>query len=121
MKYTGRTTVNINGGAYPLKFGMGALIHFSETLGYDVQATIEQLTTPGVAQIKSIAKFVFSALYVEAIYKDKELDLTYDDILDWVDMTSPEELGKVMQTIMFGLSAITKVEVPEQEGGSKKK
>lgn len=121
MNYTGRTTVNINGRAYPLKFGMGALIHFSETLGYDVQATIEQLTTPGVGQIKSIAKFVFSALYVEAIYKDKELDLTYDDILDWVDMTNPEELSNVMKTIMFGLSAITQVELPAQEDGAKKK
>lgn len=121
MNYTGRTTVNINGRAYPLKFGMGALIHFSETLGYDVQATIEQLTTAGVGQIKSIAKFVYSALYVEAIFKDKELDLTYEDILDWVDMTHPEELGKVMQTIMFGLSAITQVELPAQENGSKKK
>lgn len=121
MNYTGRTTVEINGRAYPIKFGMGALIHFSETLGYDVQGTIEQLTTPGVGQIKSIARFVYSALYVEAIFKDKELDLSYEDILDWVDMTNSTELGKVMQTIMFGLSAITQVEVPEQEGGSKKK
>ena len=71
MNYTGRTTIQINGGTYPLKFGMGALIHFSEKLGYDVQATIEELTTPGVGQIKSIAKFIYCALYVEAIYKDK--------------------------------------------------
>lgn len=120
MNYTGRTTVEINGRAYPLKFGMGALIHFSENQGYDVQLTIEQLTTTGVNQIKSIAKFVFSALYVEAIFKDKELDLTFDDILDWVDMTHPEELGKVMQTIIFGLSAITQVELPAQEGTKKK-
>jgi len=55
MNYTGRTLVQINGRAYPLKFGMGALIHFSETQGYDVQLTIEQLTTTGVNQIKSIA------------------------------------------------------------------
>ncbi len=120
MNYTGRTTVNINGRAYPLKFGMGALIHFSETQGYDVQLTIEQLTTTGVNQIKSIAKFVYSALYVEAIFKDKELDLTFEDIIDWVDMTNPEELGKVMQTIMFGLSAITQVELPAQEEAKKK-
>ena len=120
MNYTGRTTVEINGRAYPLKFGMGALIHFSETQGYDVQLTIEQLTNTGVNQIKSIAKFVYSALYVEAIFKDKELDLTFEDILDWVDMTHPEELGKVMQTIIFGLSAITQVELPAQEGAKKK-
>lgn len=120
MNYTGRTTVEINGRAYPLKFGMGALIHFSETQGYDVQLTIEQLTTTGVNQIKSIAKFVYSALYVEAIFKDKEFDLTFEDILDWVDMTHPEELGKVMQTIIFGLSAITQVELPAQEGAKKK-
>lgn len=120
MNYTGRTTVNINGSAYPLKFGMGALIHFSENQGYDVQLTIEHLTTTGANQIKSIAKFVYSALYVEAIFKDKELDLTFDDILDWVDMTHPEELGKVMQTIIFGLSAITQVELPAQEGAKKK-
>lgn len=120
MNYTGRTTVEINGRTYPIKFGMGALIHFSETQGYDVQLTIEQLTTAGVGQIKSIAKFVYSALYVEAIFKDKELDLTYDEILDWVDMTSPTELSKVMQTIMFGLSAITQVELPAQEVAKKK-
>ena len=99
---------------------MGALIHFSETLGYDVQETIAQLTTPGVGQIKSIAKFVYSSLYVESIYKDKELDLSYDDILDWVDMSHPTELGKVMQTIMFCLSTITQVEYPTQEGTKKK-
>lgn len=120
MNYTGRTTVKINGSAYPLKFGMGALIHFSETQGYDVQLTIEQLTTTGVGQIKSIAKFIYSALYVEAIFKDKELDLTFEDILDWVDLTNPEELGKVMQTIVFGLSAITQVEMPAQEVSKKK-
>ena len=120
MNYTGRTTVEINGRAYPLKFGMGALIHFSENQGYDVQLTIEQLTTTGVNQIKSIAKFVYSALYVEAIFKDKELDLTFEDIIDWVDMTRPEELGKVMQTIVFGLSAISQVELPAQEGAKKK-
>lgn len=120
MNYTGKTTVEINGRAYPLKFGMGALIHFSENQGYDVQLTIEQLTTAGVNQIKSIAKFVYSALYVEAIFKDKELDLTFEDIIDWVDMTNPEQLSKVMQTIVFGLSAITQVELPAQEGAKKK-
>lgn len=57
---------------------------------------------------------------MEAIFKDKELDLTFEDILDWVDMTHPEELGKVMQTIIFGLSAITQVELPAQEGAKKK-
>lgn len=121
MNYTGRTTITINGSTYPLKFGMGALMYFSETLEYDVQATIEQLTTPGVGQIKAISKFIYCALYVEAIYKDKELNLTYDDIVDWVDLTSPKELGKIMQTIMFGLSSITEVELPAQEEGSKKK
>jgi hypothetical protein len=120
MNYTGRTTVEINGSTYPLKFGMGALIHFSETLGYDVQQTIEQLTTPGVGQIKSIAKFIYCALYVEAIYKDKEFALTYDDIVDWVDLTSPNELSKVMQSIMYGLSVITQVEYPAQEESKKK-
>ena len=120
MNYTGRTTIQINGGTYPLKFGMGALIHFSEKLGYDVQATIEELTTPGVGQIKSIAKFIYCALYVEAIYKDKEFELTYEDIIDWVDFSNPEELGKVMQTIMFGLSTITQVEYPAQEAAKKK-
>jgi hypothetical protein len=120
MNYTGRTTVEINGSTYPLKFGMGALIHFSETLGYDVQATIEQLTTPGVGQIKSIAKFIYSALYVEAIFKDKEFSLTYDDIVDWVDSSHPNELGKVMQTIMYGLSVITQVEYPAGEESKKK-
>jgi hypothetical protein len=120
MNYTGRTTVEINGRAYPLKFGMGALIHFSETLGYDVQETIEQITTPGVNQIKSIAKFIYSALYVEAVFKDKELDLTFEEIIDWVDMANPNDLGKIMQTVMFGLSNIANVDYPTQEDTKKK-
>ena len=120
MNYTGRTTVEINGRAYPLKFGMGALIHFSETLGYDVQETIEQITTPGVNQIKAISKFIYSALYVEAIFKDKELDLTFEEIIDWVDMANPNALGKIMQTVMFGLSNIANVDYPAQEDTKKK-
>ena len=120
MNYTGRTTVEINGSTYPMKFGMGALIHFSETLGYDVQATIEQITTPGVGQIKAIAKFIYSALYVEAIFKDKEFSLTYDEIVDWVDSANPNELGRLMQTIMFGLSVIAQVEYPAAQESKKK-
>jgi hypothetical protein len=120
MNYTGRTTIEINGSTYPLKFGMGALIHFSETLGYDVQATIQELTTPGVNQIKSIAKFIYCALYVEAIYKDKEFSLTYDEIVDWVDLTHPDELGRIMQSIILGLSVITQIEYPAQEESKKK-
>lgn len=121
MNHTGRITVNINGKNYPLKFGMGALLHFSETLGYDVQDTITQLTTTGLHQIKAISKFIYSSLYVEAIFKDVEFDLTYDDILDWVDQSNPKELSRVIVCIMTGLSVITEISYPESNSESKKK
>jgi len=104
MNHTGRTIITINGGTYSVKFGMGALLHFSEGLGYDVQETIEALTKPGVGQIKSIAKFIYAALYVDAIYKDKEFTLTFDDIIDWVDSNATDEISKVMVVIMQGIS-----------------
>jgi hypothetical protein len=121
MNHTGRITVSINGKSYPLKFGMGALLHFSETLGYDVQSTISELTTTGLYQIKAISKFIYSSLYVESIFKDNELDLSFEDVLDWVDQSNPEELTKVMTSIMTGLSVITQVEYPESNSESKKK
>jgi hypothetical protein len=122
MNHTGRTIITINGGTYPVKFGMGALLHFSEGLGYDVQETIEALTKPGVGQIKSIAKFIYAALYVDALYKEKEFTLTFDDVIDWVDSNATDEISKVMVVIMHGISSITKVDYPSEEaGGSKKK
>ncbi len=122
MNHTGRTIITINGGTYSVKFGMGALLHFSEGLGYDVQETIEALTKPGVGQIKSIAKFIYAALYVDALYKEKEFTLTFDDVIDWVDSNSTDEISKVMVVIMQGISSITKVDYPSEEaGGSKKK
>jgi len=122
MNHTGRTIITINGSTYTVKFGMGALLHFSEGLGYDVQETIEALTKPGVGQIKSIAKFIYAALYVDALYKEKEFTLTFDDVIDWVDSNATDEISKVMVVIMQGISSITKVDYPSEDvGGSKKK
>jgi hypothetical protein len=122
MNHTGRTIITINGGTYSVKFGMGALLHFSEGLGYDVQETITALTKPGVGQIKSIAKFIYAALYVDALYKEKEFTLTFDDIIDWVDSNATDEISKVMVVIMQGISSITKVDYPSEDAeGSKKK
>jgi hypothetical protein len=121
MNHTGRITVSINGKSYPLKFGMGALLHFSETLGYDVEKTINELTESGFKQIKSVSKFVYSAIYVEAQYKDKVLDLSYDDIVNWVDTSRPSELTQVVNTIMSGLSTITEIPFAESNSESKKK
>lgn len=119
MNYTGKTTININGRTYPLKFGMGALIHFSEDMGYDVQETIDSLTKPGIHQIKAIAKFIFSALQVEALFKDQELTLTFDDVVDWVDINSPSEISRIVRVIMFGLSTINEIEYPLEDAKKK--
>jgi hypothetical protein len=121
MNHTGRTFININGSTYSVKFGMGALLHFSETLGNDVQQTIEQLTTPGVGQIKAIAKFIYSALYVDALYHDKEFNLDTMDIIDWVDSNPSDQVTNVMFVIMQGISAITKIEYPSEDAGESKK
>lgn len=121
MNHTGRTIITINGGTYSVKFGMGALLHFSEGLGYDVQETITALTKPGVGQIKSIAKFIYAALYVDAIYKEKEFTLTFDDVIDWVDSNPTDVISNVMVVIMQGISSITKVDYPSAEAAASKK
>jgi hypothetical protein len=121
MNHSGRTIITINGSTYSVKFGMGALMHFSETLGNDVQQTIEQLTTPGVGQIKAIAKFIYSALYVDAIYHDKEFNLDTMDIIDWVDSNPSDQVTNVMVVIMQGISAITKIDYPSENAGESKK
>jgi hypothetical protein len=121
MNHTGRTIITINGSTYPVKFGMGALLHFSEGLGYDVQETIEALTKPGVGQIKAIAKFIYAALYVDALYKDQEFTLEFVDIIDWVDSNQTDEISKVMVVIMQGISTITNVDYPTSEAGESKK
>jgi hypothetical protein len=121
MNHTGRTIITINGSTYPVKFGMGALLHFSEGLGYDVQETIEALTKPGVGQIKAIAKFIYAALYVDALYKDQEFTLEFGDIIDWVDSNQTDEISKVMVVIMQGISTITNVDYPTSEAGESKK
>jgi hypothetical protein len=100
---------------------MGALLHFSETQGNDVQQTIEQLTTPGVGQIKAIAKFIYSALYVDALYHDKEFNLDFLDIIDWVDSNPVDQVSNVMVTIMHGFSSISKIDYPSTDGGESKK
>jgi len=121
MNHTGRTIITINGSTYTVKFGMGALLHFSETLGNDVQQTIEQLTTPGVSQIKAIAKFIYSALYVDALYNEKEFNVTQIDIIDWVDSNPVDEVGNVVKVIMQGISTITKIDYPSEGVSESKK
>jgi hypothetical protein len=121
MNHTGRTIITINGGTYSVKFGMGALLHFSEGLGYDVQETIEALTKPGVGQIKSIAKFIYAAIYVDALYNDKDFTLNEIDVIDWVDSNPADEVGNVVKVIMQGISSITKIDYPGGEFGESKK
>ena len=121
MNHTGRTIITINGGTYSVKFGMGALLHFSEGLGYDVQETITALTKPGVGQIKSIAKFIYAALYVDALYKEKEFTLSFEDVIDWVDSNPTDVISNVMVVIMQGISSITKVDYPSSDGATSKK
>jgi hypothetical protein len=100
---------------------MGALLHFSETQGNDVQQTIEQLTTPGVGQIKAIAKFIYSALYVDALYHDKEFNLDFLDVIDWVDSNPTDQVSNVMLVIMQGITSITKLDYPSEDAGKSKK
>ncbi len=100
---------------------MGALLHFSEGLGYDVQETIGELTQAGVGQIKAIAKFIYAALYVDALYHDKEFTLELVDVIDWVDTNPTDEIGKVVVVIMQGISSITKVEYPAGDAEESKK
>jgi hypothetical protein len=121
MNHTGRTIITINGSTYSIKFGMGALLHFSETQGNDVQQTIEQLTTPGVGQIKAIAKFIYSALYVDALYHDKEFNLDFLDVIDWVDSNPTDQVSNVMLVIMQGITSITKLDYPSEDAGKSKK
>ena len=121
MNHTGRTIITINGSTYTVKFGMGALLHFSEGLGYDVQETITALTKPGVGQIKSIAKFIYAAIYVDALYKEKEFGLTFDDVIDWVDSNPTDVISNVMVVIMQGISSITKVDYPNADAATSKK
>ena len=121
MNHTGRTIITINGSTYTVKFGMGALLHFSEGLGYDVQETITALTKPGVGQIKSIAKFIYAAIYVDALYKEKEFTLTFEDVIDWVDSNPTDVISNVMVVIMQGISSITKVDYPSADAAASKK
>ena len=100
---------------------MGALLHFSDGLGYDVQETIGELTQAGVGQIKAIAKFIYAALYVDALYNDKEFNLELLDVIDWVDTNPTDEIGKVVVVIMQGISSITKVEYPVEDDKEPKK
>lgn len=117
----GKTFITINERTYPIKFGMGALIHFSEGLGYDVEKTIEELTTPGVNQIKGIAKFIYAALYVDAVYKEQPLDVDFSDVIEWVDTNPTGEVTKVVEAIMKGLASITQVNYPEGKKEEAKK
>ena len=86
-----------------------------------MQQTIEQLTTPGVGQIKAIAKFIYSALYVDALYHDKEFNLDYLDVIDWVDSNPADQVSNVMVVIMSGISAINKIDYPSGDAGDSKK
>lgn len=121
MKHSGRTIININGKDYVVKFGMGALMQFSEGFEYDVQETIEQLTKPGINQIKAISKFIYTAIYVDAIYSDAVLEIELKDVVDWVDQTNSKTLSVVIDTIMSGIAQITDIDYPSIGGDIVKK
>jgi hypothetical protein len=112
MKHSGRTIININSKDYVVKFGMGALMHFSEPNGGDVNITLVQLQKGGIEQMKAIAKFIYSALYVSAMYKDEVLDLELSEIVEWLDSSSVQQLQEISEVISAGLTSIAEVKKP---------
>jgi hypothetical protein len=123
MKQASRTTIEVNGKSYLVKFGMGALMHFSEPFGGDVEKTMQQLQVGGFQQMKAIGKFIYSALYVDSLYKEIELDLTLSDILDWLDTSPIGQLQEISEVMAAGITAISEVKTPNVKSfeGSKKK
>ena len=123
MKQTAKTFIEVNGKSYLVKFGMGALMHFSEPFGGDVEKTMQQLQAGGVQQIKAIGKFIYSALYVDSLYKEIELDLILEDILDWLDTSPISQLQEISEVMAAGISAISEVKAPTVKNitASKKK
>jgi hypothetical protein len=113
MKQASRTTIEVNGKTYLVKFGMGALMHFSEPFGGDVQKTMQQLQVGGFQQMKAIGKFIYSALYVDSLYREIELDLTLEDILDWLDMSPIGKLQEISEVMAAGITAISEVKTPK--------
>jgi hypothetical protein len=113
MKQASRTTIEVNGKTYLVKFGMGALMHFSEPFGGDVQKTMQQLQVGGFQQMKAIGKFIYSALYVDSLYREIELDLTLEDILDWLDMSPVGKLQEISEVMAAGITAISEVKTPK--------
>lgn len=123
MKQAARTTIEVNGKVYFVKFGMGALMHFSEPFGGDVEKTMQQLQVGGVQQIKAIGRFIYSALIVDALYREIELDLNLVDILDWLDTSPISQLQEISEVMAAGISAISEVKAPtiKNNTASKKK
>lgn len=123
MKQASRTTIEVNGKSYLVKFGMGALMHFSEPFGGDVEKTMQQLQVGGVQQMKAIGKFIYSALYVDCLYREVELDLNLEQILDWLDTSSVGQLQEISEVMSAGITAISEVKTPNVKSfdGSKKK
>jgi hypothetical protein len=113
MKQASRTTIEVNGKTYLVKFGMGALMHFSEPFGGDVQKTMQQLQVGGFQQMIAIGKFIYSALYVDSLYREIELDLTLEDILDWLDMSPVGKLQEISEVMAAGITAISEVKTPK--------
>jgi hypothetical protein len=113
MKQASRTTIEVNGKTYLVKFGMGALMHFSEPFGGDVQKTMQQLQVGGFQQMIAIGKFSYSALYVDSLYREIELDLTLEDILDWLDMSPVGKLQEISEVMAAGITAISEVKTPK--------
>lgn len=123
MKQAARTTIEVNGKTYLIKFGMGALMHFSEPFNGDVEKTMQQLQIGGVQQIKAIGKFIYSALYVDSLYREIDLDLNLEDILDWLDTSPISQLQEISEVMAAGISAISEVKSPtiKNNTASKKK
>jgi hypothetical protein len=112
MKQAAKTFIEVNGKTYLVKFGMGALMHFSEPFGGDVEKTLAQLQLTGIAQIRAVGKFIYSALYVDSLYKEVELDLTIEDLMDWLDSSPITILQEISEIMAAGLSQISSVHAP---------
>lgn len=121
MKQAARKTIEVNGKTYVVKFGMGALMHFSEPFGGDVEKTMRQLQQTGVAQIRAVGKFIYSALYVDSLYKEVELDLTLEDLMDWLDSSSITILQEISEVMTAGLSQISNITAPNVKSLQSKK
>jgi hypothetical protein len=64
---------------------------------------------------------MFFCTYQHYDYEEPNDYLNQIDIIDWVDSNPSDEVGKVVQVIIQGISLITKIDYPINEAGESKK